>query len=518
MARRQTTGLGLSPSEAFTGLIDYGLFSERMPPCFSSAGLSRHVPPALVPLMTENDNEQLKKLLKNKRHDYIRYDSMRHTNIPRQLGIPHPESYIVQCLALKRHWDKIKRHCAKPTIPVSRIFVRKSAGTRLFRMNYKGLERFEDEEEDLRARSGARYMVRTDISNCFPSIYTHSIPWALHGHGKAKKDRSLLLDGNLLDRVTQDTRDGQTNGLLIGPHASNVLSEIVLTGVDRRMVASYGRYSRHIDDYEYAAGTYEEAESFVRDLGIQLREYDLRINDKKTEIAAMPIPIEEGWVRELNAFDFETGSGAVRFRTVRQFMDLALALAQGEEDYSVLNYAIKMVPSRLSPRAKRLFNQQAANLTVLYPYLASIIDEYVFTRHRCVGAGDVINRFAGALLDKGIQRIYPDAVVHALYFTLKYGLELKGNKLAVEEKLRQVIEIDDCLAQVLAREYAIRHGMKSVRDRVRRRTDKLKDLKRREGDRYWLLIYQVWREGTLRGNGQEFLAQLKGRKFAFLNL
>ena len=60
--------------------------------------------------------------------------------------------------------------------------------------------------------------------------------------------------------------------------------------------------------------------------------------------------------------------------------------------------------------------------------------------------------------------------------------------------------------------------MKSVQDRVRRRTDKLKGLERRESDRYWLLIYQVWQEGTLRGNGQEFLAQLKGRKFAFLNL
>ena len=119
----------------------------------------------------------------------------------------------------------------------------------------------------------------------FPSIYTHSIPWALHGRRKAKRDRSLLLEGNLLDRVTQDTRDGQTNGLLIGPHASNILSEIVLTDIDRTLVASYGRYSRHIDDYEYAAKTYEEAESFIRNLSIQLRERELRINEKKTEIA-----------------------------------------------------------------------------------------------------------------------------------------------------------------------------------------------------------------------------------------
>ena len=86
----------------------------------------------------------------------------------------------------------------------------------------------------------------------------------------------------------------------------------------------------------------------------------------------------------------------------------------------------------------------------------------------------MINRFTGALLDSGVDRVHPDAIVHALYFTLKYGLELEGNKPEVEEKLKRVIEIDDCLAQVLAREYAIRHGMKGVRDKVRRRTDKLK--------------------------------------------
>ena len=232
----------------------------------------------------------------------------------------------------------------------------------------------------------------------------------------------------------------------------------------------------------------------------------------------MPIAIETHWVRELNAFDFATQSGTVRFGTVRRFMDLALTLAQNEGEYSVLYYAIKMVPRRLNRRAKRLFVQEIVNLTLLYPYLASIIDEHVFMRHRYVGLVDVINRFAGELLDKGIQRVYPDAVVHALWFALKYDLKLKEDNALVEEKLKQVIEMDDCLAQVLTREYAIRHRMRSVRDGIRRRTDKLKGLERRESDRYWLLVYQVWREGTLRDNGQKFLAQLKRRRFAFLNL
>ena len=35
---------------------------------------------------------------------------------------------------------------------------------------------------------GKKYCVTADISSCFPSIYTHAIPWALIGKNKAKKE------------------------------------------------------------------------------------------------------------------------------------------------------------------------------------------------------------------------------------------------------------------------------------------------------------------------------------------
>ena len=64
MVRRQTTGLGLSEDEAFIGLVDYGLFSEKLPPCFTSEGLSDHVPNVLLKLTTEKDPKKLDKLLR----------------------------------------------------------------------------------------------------------------------------------------------------------------------------------------------------------------------------------------------------------------------------------------------------------------------------------------------------------------------------------------------------------------------------------------------------------------------
>lgn len=123
MVNRQTTGRGLSAEKGFVGLVDYGLFSEKIPPRLTSRDLSKHISEEFLLLTTENDDRKLREFLKEKNHDFIRYEALRDVNVPRQMGIPHPESYVVQCLVLKRLWKQIKKHCSKPDIPISRIFV-----------------------------------------------------------------------------------------------------------------------------------------------------------------------------------------------------------------------------------------------------------------------------------------------------------------------------------------------------------------------------------------------------------
>ena len=46
-------------------------------------------------------------------------------------------------------------------------------------MNYSNWKTDGTPEPDLLI--GKKYIVKADISTCFPSIYTHSIPWALVG-------------------------------------------------------------------------------------------------------------------------------------------------------------------------------------------------------------------------------------------------------------------------------------------------------------------------------------------------
>ena len=513
MMVKQTTGRGLRAHEAFIGLADHGLFNYRIPHCFSPEGLSGHVTQNMMNILVETDDRKLRKALAKTRHDFIRYDALRDVNVPRQLGAPHPESHLLQCLVIERYWREIKLHCRKPVIPASRTFVRKMAGDRVFQMNYKGKDRDELEERDLNWMAGAKYAVKADISACYPSIYTHSIPWATHGKSRAKKNRGASLFGNLLDSVTQGTRDGQTNGLLIGPDTSSVMSEIILTKIDALVQAHrHSRFSRFIDDYTFYARTHDEAEQFVHHLALSLRDYELVLNEHKTSIAPMPRSIETDWVRELQSFSFPNSGNLIDRSTVRNYLDLALDLADRRGSHSVLNYAFKIIPDNLSDPARRFVVLQAVNLAVLYPYLAPILNEHVFQRHRFLGIRPIIHAFIVKLIRAGIQGIYPDAIAHGLYYSLIYGRRLR----VLETSLVDVVDMGDCLTNVLLLKYASIFGVTKIRSRVHRFTNSLRGLERREKDRYWLLIYQMWNATTLDGEGQGYLARLKRSGFQFV--
>jgi hypothetical protein len=126
--RQKTTGLCLDADEAFVGLVDYGLFAEKMPPCFSSIGLSAYITPQMANLLTEQNDRTLRNECDRCVHSAIRYQSLRDINIPRHMAVPHPESHLAQCLLLKRAWPEIKQHCSSNR-PFSRIFVRKLRDT-----------------------------------------------------------------------------------------------------------------------------------------------------------------------------------------------------------------------------------------------------------------------------------------------------------------------------------------------------------------------------------------------------
>ena len=219
----------ISSDELYEGLLAYGFFAEKLPPLFTA-----------VPFF--NYCKTIPSTFESGWNEYIAFRTMRSINIPRHMGVPNPFKYQRLCVELKNDWNKIRNHFHLQTdgqsFRISRIHIRKEYNDKhIFKMNYKNWRVDGNPESDLlmHEKGPSRFIVRADISTCFPSIYTHSIPWALVGKEKAKQTVHDDTWYNRIDQACSDMRNGETHGLLIGPHTSNLLSEIISGSSDHTL-------------------------------------------------------------------------------------------------------------------------------------------------------------------------------------------------------------------------------------------------------------------------------------------
>lgn len=130
-------------------------------------------------------------------------------------------------------------------------------------------------------------ILQTDVSNCYGSLYTHSIPWAIHGYETAKTDKSKKLFGNQIDQQIKDSRYGQTNGVMQGSVLIDIIAELVLTYVDSEISKELGSDAdfhilRYRDDYRVFAQDDRRATEIVRIISDCLRKVGMRLGEAKT--------------------------------------------------------------------------------------------------------------------------------------------------------------------------------------------------------------------------------------------
>ena len=138
-----------------------------------------------------------------------------------------------------------------------------------------------------------RYILLTDIADCYGSIYTHSISWAMHGKEEAKKRKNrnnFSLLGVVIDNHLQDMSFGQTNGIPQGSILMDFIAEIVLGYVDLKLsdiiseleIEDY-RILRYRDDYRIFTNNPFEADQITKALSEILSEMGLKLNPDKTK-------------------------------------------------------------------------------------------------------------------------------------------------------------------------------------------------------------------------------------------
>lgn len=468
----------VSAEELFKGLLAEGMFSDKLPPIFTSEPFYEYC-------------LDMKHNFKDTSHDYIRFNSMRNINIPRQLGIPVPMAYARMCKGLSDNWDEIRGYFHKQTdnqkFKVSRIHIRKLKDTgKLFEMNYDNWKLDGTPDDDLIL--GKRFLVKADISTCFPSIYSHSIPWAFVGKEEAKNHKNKKTVYNKLDCLCQKIRDSETHGLIIGPHSSNLLSEIVLCAVDHKLVEEDYKFTRCIDDYTCYVETEEEASRFIMKLANELRYYDLELNFKKTSVERLPVVFSSQWVRKLcdKKADYRMrhkseNESFFYYSDVRSYIDNALELMKDNQDNSaILNYAIKVLSKqKMTENAKSLCGKEFFHLALIYPYLIPLLEEYVIKPYN-IGT-DEIESFANIAYCNGLKDGNYEESYYGIYFAWKYGFKLK------EINSEDILETDNCILKLFGMLY-----YKSDEKELEKYKEHARKLKASYVmDRNWLFVYET---------------------------
>lgn len=349
----------------------------------------------------------------------------------------------------------------------------------LFEMTHKDVG--EDDYPEPELLIGKEYLVKADISNCFPSIYTHAISWALVGkaHSKSHKEGNWFND---IDLYTRNVKSQETHGILIGPHASNLISEIVLVVIDDELIKKGYQFIRNIDDYTCFVETNEKAEKFLIDLANSLKNFNLSINHKKTEILKLPLASVENWVRKLSNYNVLPDKEYLDLKDVRSYVDSAIDLMQKNKDNSaILNYAIKVISQKkLTPNALSYYVKTTHHLTLIYPYLLHLIDQNVFQALDV--PKDDIAKFTHNIFKMGTDKNITEAVSYALFFAIKYGFKLHDSLIEI------VKESKDCILLLLAylhdKKYGRKSGLKPYKELA-------EQLKADDFDEYWLFIYEV---------------------------
>ncbi|MFQ2133956.1 antiviral reverse transcriptase Drt3b [Aeromonas hydrophila] len=276
----------------------------------------------------------------------FKYRIAKGTASTRQLSLIHPSSQISLCDIYGKFSQSITYLCSKSNYSIrspkkicNTIYINKfkqedklkgdavqlSEGE-LFRRyvtsfySYKGysrIHRFFTSFDFIKQEKKFPCMGSLDISNCFNSIYTHSIAWAIKNKDFVKENVDFKCNFSaIIDVFMQRSNDNETNGIPIGSEFSRIFNEIILQRVDLnvecRLEHLYGIKNgedyviyRYVDDFIIFSMNVDVYNKIKMILADELSKFNLVLNQAKEKYYERPITTEQGRV-SYNIIEYAT--------------------------------------------------------------------------------------------------------------------------------------------------------------------------------------------------------------------
>lgn len=468
----------ISETEVFEKLLDHGLFPEKTIGIFTSQNFGSWA-------RREGIN-----LYKNNEFSNTTFYLTRNDNAPRVINIPHPISYFRLCNEIRKNWTTIYDKIGEVDDYSKRSLIipkPNNLNNRLISM--LTYDRSQDEKFLILDKSfKAKYLVRTDIANCYTSIYSHSVSWALVGKNVAKNNNSRTEWFNILDFAIRSVQRNETVGIPIGPDTSAIICEIILSQIDKEL-DNYN-YFRYIDDYRCYCKSKEEGENFINKLSKELEKYHLRLNQRKTEIVNLPLPLEDSWVRDLKSFannflkknEFTNSD----INILSEFIDLAINLSNDNPNSSPIKYAVKILSS------KQYKDIDVYAFVIMYisrvcfnhPYFIDVFHE-IFQRNPLNQRLKMLVPVEiNSILQQHLEYSRSDVALWGIFLAIKYDFEIDQ----FERYSDYLINDLDCLPTLLCYSYSKKNNLDT--SKYFKLVDKLVEDKLE--DEWWIYVYTLF--------------------------
>lgn len=314
-----------------TNLLARGYLPEALPPIFSSELFASYSEKANIKVPSRDVRG-------------IDFSASQTGYRRRRFSVTHPLAQYFVADFIEKRWAEIKAFTDSSPYSLSKPEITPADGERAI-----SITPFNELHSLLHKRLGHYpYIAKSDIRRFYPSIYTHSISWAFHGKAAAKKDRkanSKNIFFNQLDLNIRRGQDGQTIGLPIGPDTSRIVAEIIARSIDDKIKefseTNLSECIRHVDDIYMGAKTLQEAENCIAALRKALREFELEINETKTNVYESGSFLDDLWPRQIRKLVDIKPLKPLDEAQIFEMFEEAFSIAKKEASDSPIRYLLR---------------------------------------------------------------------------------------------------------------------------------------------------------------------------------
>ena len=466
--------------------LRYGYLPKELPPCFQSNDIADNATYVLKATDCINSRSSVP----------VTYSGFKSEMTRRKFAIPNPYHFCKAASEIVSGETEIIRIFKKSKYSLRAAISGKPLEGETFAMRSYVPSETRTAVEKLYQNN--RIEIRLDINSFFDSIYTHTIPWAIHGLTTSKnRRRDLSLLGNRLDNCMQAMNYSQTNGVLIGNDISRVISEIILCTIDSQIQEKFPNISccRFVDDYYIYAKDANEVQQIIAFIRITLAKYQLSLNENKIQVNESPFLYGKPWLVDIKQ--------SIKLIS-NDFLSWLISEYKEERDPALLRYGLKVLDARRISHHNcwQVMQSRIINLWVKYPFLADRILPILWNNKEQLKKRELKSAIY-TVIDQSLLLGQDLELLWAVWFIKTFDISI-SQKYAIkvlksENDLAVIIMIDILASRGLNEKASIMKEYKAILDMLKQ--EDIDDKGKPDclpWTAHWMLAYEIERQDSFK--------------------